>query len=91
MLRGIIKSNGDRIVTTTRIADDYSRDDLIKFACSVTKKGKLYEEDTVIRDTLLHLGFQRVTKRMGNVVAASIRSGIRKGIFVREKGQIYRP
>jgi len=91
ILRGIIRSNGDVIVSATRNAYDYDRDDLIKFVCSVTNKGRLYEEDAVIRDTLLHLGFQRITGRMRNAVASAIRSGIRKGIFVRQKGQIVRP
>jgi len=91
MMRGIIQSNGDFIVPAARYTEDYDRDDLIKYACSVTKKGKLYEEDTVIRDTLKHLGFQRITKRMRNTVASTIRSGIRKGLFVREKGMIFRP
>jgi len=91
MMREIIQSNGDMIVPATQNAGDYDRDDLIKFACSVTKKLRLYEEDAVIRDTLLHLGFQRVTERMGNAVASAIRNGIRKGFFVRDKGMIFRP
>lgn len=90
-MRGIIQSNGDMIVPATQKAEDYDRDDLIKFACSVTKKGKLYEEDTVIRDTLTYLGFQRITERMRKVVTSAIRSGVRKGLFVRDKGLLYRP
>ena len=91
MMRGIILSNGDIIVTATRNVEDYDRDDLIKYACSVTKKGKLYEQDTVIRDTLKHLGFQRITEQMRSAVASAIRSGIRNGLFVRDKGMIFRP
>ena len=91
MMRGIIKSNGDMIVPATQNTEDYNRDDLIKYACSVTKKGKLYEQDTVIRDTLKHLGFQRITERMRKVVTSAIRNGIRKGLFVRDKGIIFRP
>ena len=91
MMRGIIQSNGEMIVPATQNVDDYDRDDLIKYACSVTKKGKLYEQDTVIRDTLKHLGFQRITERMRNAVASAIRSGIRNGLFVRDKGMIFRP
>ena len=91
MMRGIILSNGDIIVTATRNVEDYDRDDLIKYACSVTTKGKLYEQDTVIRDTLKHLGFQRITEQMRSAVASAIRSGIRNGLFVRDKGMIFRP
>ena len=92
MMRGIIQSNGEKmIVPATRNVEDYDRDDLIKYACSVTKKGKLYEQDMVIRDTLKHLGFQRITERMRKAVASAIRSGIRNGLFVRDKGMIFRP
>lgn len=91
MLRKIVRTNGNMIHPATRNADDYAPDDLVKFACSVTKKGKLYEEDTVIRDTLKHLGFQRITSRMRNTVASAIQVGIRSGVFVRDQGMIFRP
>lgn len=91
MMRGIIQSNGEMIVPATQSVNDYDRDDLIKYACSVTKKGKPYEQDSVIRDTLKHLGFQRTTGRMRKTVISAIRNGIRKGLFVRDKGMIFRP
>jgi type I restriction enzyme S subunit len=91
MLRGIIQSSGDAILPGNRNIEEYGREDLLKFICSVMRKNSLLDEETVIQDTLKHLGFQRITDRMRGEVLSALKSGIRKGMITREKGQIYRP
>ena len=90
MRRGIIQSDMDMIIAGNQSIQDYSREDLIKFICSVMKKNRFYDQETLIQETLRHLGFQRNTKRAQSEMTAAIRSGIRKGIIIREKGEIYR-
>lgn len=90
MLRGIIRSGGDRIIASSKNIDDYDTESLIRFMSAVMGKGKLFDEETVIRETAKYLGFQRTSKGVRSTFQSAIRAALRQGLMQRENGRLRR-
>ena len=90
MLRGIIRSEGDRIIAASTSIHDYDTESLIRFMSAVMPKGKIFDEETVIRQTAGYLGFQRISKGVRSTFQSVIRAALREGLIQRENGQLRR-
>ena len=69
---------------------DYDKDELRRTLISVTRKGKVYEREEIIRAVALHLGFSRLTETIRGLIKWAINSAIRQGILDYDGSAIWR-
>ena len=89
--RGIVASDGaDDVRAATTTMADYSRDDLVGFIMSVTRKGTAYTYEEVIQAVASHVGFRRVTDGVREPIKSAINAAIRRGILGHQGDAVWR-
>lgn len=89
--RRIVGTDGpDTVFADTSTMADYSRDELVQFLASVSRKGTNYTRDELVQNLAHHLGFSRVTENIRDPIKSAINGAIRRGILAYEGEFVWR-